>query len=465
MSFIKKVTAVLISAVMLLSLAACGESSTWAAKINNTELRAGIYIYFSMEAYFDATSKLEEGQTDVFSITIDGKNAEQWIKDEATRYMQEYVAVEEKFTELGLTLSEDEINQVKSFAEQMWQYYGSVYEGYGISQQSSIDISINGLRKNAIFDYYYGDEGIEKIDENIIKDYISENYAYINSIKMELKDGEGNLLKSDGKAEIEKMAESYIDRAKSGEDFNKLVDEYNAYYQNLVSEAQQKAAADSGLLTDGTGAIEVQPSDAQTNSADENTNETTFTAKVLEVTDNTITVEPVEGSNELNSADKITLDKLDADVIVGDNVKITYNGGIMESYPAQITATKVEKIEDAAQPTPEQTEEETQDYSTVVKKDSATPSKTVCDKLFDGSMKYGDIVLIKEDEVYYVVSYMDILEKEGYYDSSKKSVLHEIKDEEFDTLVSTWTANQTVDLNEKAYNRYDVKKFAETEAE
>ncbi len=454
MSFIKKVTAVLISAVMLLSLAACGESSTWAAKINNTELRAGIYLYFSNEAYYDATSKLEEGQTDVFSITIDGKNSEQWIKDEATKDMQEYVAVEEKFTELGLTLSEEEVNEVKSFSEQLWPYYGSIYEGYGISQQSSIDISINGLKKNAIFDYYYGDEGIEKVDENIIKDYISKNYAYINSIKMELKDGEGNLLKSDDKAKIEKMAESYIDRAKSGENFNKLVDEYNAYYQNLVSEAQQKAAAESSLQTDGAGAIEVQPSNAQTDSADENTNETTFTAKVLEVNDNTITVEPAEGSNELNSADKITLDRLDADVAVGDNVKITYNGAIMESYPAQIAATSVEKIE-----------EEIQDYSTVVKKDSDTPSKTVCDKLFDGSMKYGDIVLIKEDEVYYVVSYMDVLEKEGYYDSSKKSALHELKDEEFDTLVSSWTANQTVVLNDKAYNRYDVKKFAETEAE
>ncbi|MFA6379370.1 MAG: DegT/DnrJ/EryC1/StrS family aminotransferase [Candidatus Omnitrophota bacterium] len=42
---------------------------------------------------------------------------------------------------------------------------------------------------------------------------------------------------------------------------------------------------------------------------------------------------------------------------------------------------------------------------------------------------------------------------------------HEIKDEEFDALVSSWTENQTVEINQKAYDRYDVKKFAETEAE
>lgn len=40
-----------------------------------------------------------------------------------------------------------------------------------------------------------------------------------------------------------------------------------------------------------------------------------------------------------------------------------------------------------------------------------------------------------------------------------------MKDEEFDALVSSWTETQTVEINQKAYDRYDVKKFAETEAE
>lgn len=70
-----------------------------------------------------------------------------------------------------------------------------------------------------------------------------------------------------------------------------------------------------------------------------------FTATVLEIGGSSVTVEPCEGEKELQSSDQITfgtenLDKID--VRVGDIVKVTYKGGIMESYPAQINAVKWE---------------------------------------------------------------------------------------------------------------------------
>ena len=64
-------------------------------------------------------------------------------------------------------------------------------------------------------------------------------------------------------------------------------------------------------------------------------------------------VNPEEGSTELNSSDKIvvrvpvdnaTLKDL-SEFTEGTKVKITYDGMIMESYPAQINAYDVEKIE------------------------------------------------------------------------------------------------------------------------
>jgi hypothetical protein len=77
--------------------------------------------------------------------------------------------------------------------------------------------------------------------------------------------------------------------------------------------------------------------------------ETSFTATVLEIGESYLLVEPVEGSDELRSADKIRvsiggatlLDSQDKeitvdDIEVGDKVEIVYNGVIAESYPAQI---------------------------------------------------------------------------------------------------------------------------------
>lgn len=70
-----------------------------------------------------------------------------------------------------------------------------------------------------------------------------------------------------------------------------------------------------------------------------------FYGKIIESTDNYIIVEPNEGEEVRKSADKISIplvENNDEFYIVGTNVKITYDGTIMESYPAQVKATKIE---------------------------------------------------------------------------------------------------------------------------
>lgn len=75
-----------------------------------------------------------------------------------------------------------------------------------------------------------------------------------------------------------------------------------------------------------------------------------FIATIIGVYNNSIMVEPEVGAVERNSSDKISINTSTAINTsnelykVGDKVKITYDGMIMESYPAQIIATKVELI-------------------------------------------------------------------------------------------------------------------------
>jgi hypothetical protein len=74
-----------------------------------------------------------------------------------------------------------------------------------------------------------------------------------------------------------------------------------------------------------------------------------FEAAVLENNAASLMVQPVEGSSELRSADKIVVFTGNADLVnaegtkitmddikVGGSVQIFYSGGIAESYPAQI---------------------------------------------------------------------------------------------------------------------------------
>lgn len=73
--------------------------------------------------------------------------------------------------------------------------------------------------------------------------------------------------------------------------------------------------------------------------------EYSFFGKVVESNVSHIIVEPNENEEIRKSSDKISIElgeDNDAIYKVGTNVKITYDGNIMESYPAQVKATKIE---------------------------------------------------------------------------------------------------------------------------
>lgn len=70
--------------------------------------------------------------------------------------------------------------------------------------------------------------------------------------------------------------------------------------------------------------------------------ENKFVATVVEINGDSVLVEPFENEGERLSSDRISFSVSsfeDIDVKVGDFIEVTYKGGIMESYPAQIHAT------------------------------------------------------------------------------------------------------------------------------
>lgn len=88
---------------------------------------------------------------------------------------------------------------------------------------------------------------------------------------------------------------------------------------------------------------EAKKEDTEQNRQAEDTNY--FYGKVIESNGNSIIVEPKEGEEIRKSADKIRINlgkDNDAVYEVGTNVKITYTGYVMETYPAQVNVVKIE---------------------------------------------------------------------------------------------------------------------------
>lgn len=451
---IKKITAVAAAAAVMSSMTACGENTTWGATIDGSDIPAGIFIYYLQSAYYSAQSKLNEensassdaiasadGTTTtaaVFSSQIDGKDAKTWIYDEATKSMQEYAAIEAKFTELGLTITADEKDAAKVYCDQIWDYAGEYYTKMGISEKSYTSLYLNSQKRDKVFKTIYSEGGEYAVSDDEIKTYLDENYAMINYIAMELKDGSGNLLKSDGKAEMMSMAESYVERYKNGEDFDALNAEYTAYYDNLKATAAEEAAnAAADEAETETSTAEVTPSDAEAALED----------NADEITDS---VETAEEATEAPAEDTAEADE------TADTAEETAEADITTEEAADTTETSA----DASAEETTDSGEQISSNKTVIEKSGTTPDSAVVSKVFD-EMQKGDIQIIEssDSETYYIVLKMDVLETDEYFLSAKDSLLYEMKSEDFDALITQWTEAQNVVKNQDAYKRYDPKKL------
>lgn len=452
---IKKIAALGCAAAMLGSLTACGEKTTWGAVIDGVQIPAGVFIYYLDTANYEAQQKLGE-QTDtsadlspegaaaqssetvtlpLYSSQIDGVDSKQWIYDRATELMQEYAAVEAKFDEYGLTLSDDDKQSAQVYLDQIWDYAGDYYTSMGVSENSYKSIFLNSSKKQKLFETIYSEGGEKAVSDDEIKTYLDENYALINYIDVELKDGEGNLLKSDGKAERMEMLNSYMERYNNGEDFDELNAEYVTYYENLKKAAEEAAAAAEAANSDETAAddtaettaeVSQSPAEAALPSDDEEvTDETSETSTETEVSEDTEAAEETTAPDEAVSETETSA---------------------AETTAADAQTTQVGTVES--------------NMTVIEKADRTVPCADVANKVFD-EMNKGDIQIIEtaDGEHYYLVVKLDILEDEEYFTTARASLLSEMKSDDFDGMVSEWTAAQTVEKNADSYKRYDPEKM------
>lgn len=455
---IKKVAALGCAAAMLGSLTACGEKTTWGAVIDGVQIPAGVFIYYLESAHYEAQQKLSEQSAEaaadlspegaaaqssetvtlpLFSSQIDGVDAKQWIYNKATESMQEYAAVEAKFDEYGLTLNDMEKETAKVYLDQMWEYAGDYYTSMGISENSYKSVFLNSSKKQKLFETIYSEGGEKAVSDDEIKAYLDENYALINYIDVELRDGEGNLLKSDGKAERMEMLNSYIERYRNGEDFDELNAEYVTYYDNLKKAAEEAAAAENAeSAAEGTAEVSLSPAEA-----------------------------PLAGEgDELTGSDDAPAEAetSDAGEAPEETIAPEASETAAETTEASVSeTTAVSEIEADLPETQEVTVGAVNSNKTAIEKsDTSDPCPEVVEKVF-GSMNKGDIEIIEtaDGEHYYLVLKLDILEDEDYFASARSSLLSEMKYDEFKGIVTEWTAAQSVSKNDAAYKRYDPEKM------
>lgn len=183
MRLIKKALTLLCIGIFFMCTTACVDKS-WAIKSETETLSTGIYVFYLMQSYQEATQKLvSEGKSasDMSNETIDGQSAANWIVENTLKMCKELIAIEKEFSDLGLSFSEEENSKNQETTDKFWESVGNLYEkNYGINKDAVHRAStIFAAKKEKIFHAIYGKEGTQPVSDDEIKDFYKSNYETI----------------------------------------------------------------------------------------------------------------------------------------------------------------------------------------------------------------------------------------------------------------------------------------------
>ena len=126
----RRAAAAVLCGALAVTACSCGANTTTALTIDGTEIPAGVYICYQMDALSEAQSVLAEEQPDLdmtaegFDFkkqTIGGVAAEEWVKNKTVELCRNYVAANKAFDEYGLSLEASQKNEIKASVNSAWE--------------------------------------------------------------------------------------------------------------------------------------------------------------------------------------------------------------------------------------------------------------------------------------------------------------------------------------------------------
>ena len=236
MNTIKRILAILLVAVMALSLTACSDTK-WILKADDEVLNSGIYIYYQNAGYTAAGYELMAEDINYYyymmygmsylDATIGEQTVEEYANEYALDMCKQHVVIERLFDELGLEFTAEETALFKAQLNSAWTQNGEGYLAAGVSKESLEKVILNSLKEEKIFNTYYEVGGTNGTTEEDIKGYLEDNYARVKYMTFVYAQNTEDAVDEAVKAEMLQKANDYLARAKSGEAMNDLIAEWN----------------------------------------------------------------------------------------------------------------------------------------------------------------------------------------------------------------------------------------------
>ncbi len=418
----KKITAALTAALLCTaSLTACSDTS-YVMTVGDSKINAGIYIYNELTemSYQMTMMYYQNGITkDYFNQKVDGKAFDEYLSDYALTATKEYAAVVDKFNELGLTLSDEDLKSINDSISSTWDSQGEFYESEGISKES-VKLALKGSKmREELFDHYYAEGGEEAVSDDEMVKYLDDNYLRYKSISFAKTKASTDSSSSAtdsytdsadaANEEAKAKRDEFLEKAQgvSFDDFDRIIDEYNDYVAS-------KNATDSSSATDSdSSALDSSTASDDTSSVSDIDTSSTASDDTSSVSDSTAdsstAASDTDSSADSSSSapDPYANEKMMNYGTMDDSQKDTTNGKILKEVSGMST---------------------------------------------DVATAYED------DNAYYILIKGDIKDRDTEYaKDNHEDLLKEMKSDEFQEKLTSWVEKLDIKVNNKAIKRYTPK--------
>lgn len=447
MNRLKKICAFCAAAAVTLSLAACTDTS-YVMQSGDQKVNAGIYIYnmYSEMSYQMSMMYYTQGITEnYFDQEVEGKKFADYLSEQALKATKEYVAVVNKFEELGLELTEEETKEISDNVRSTWDSYGDFYESEGISKDSVKLVMRASTMRTKLFDYYYGEGGEEAVSDSDIEIYLNDNYVRYKTIAIAKSTNEDETAAETEDQEKKALRDEYLEKANgvSFEDFDAVIEEYNEYVaaqsqENSVSSDVDSSAADAAdsSLSAGTDSSMADDTSSEIESGDDRQ----VMAPVMEDS---------SAADESSVADSTS--SVDDSSMSDDSASDSEDGN-------ETTADGTETEEDPY------ANEMLYNYGTM--DDDAKESATGKLVAAVNDLEFGVATAYEDDNNYYVIIKGDIKERSAEYASENHEDMVQImKSDDFQKKVDSWVEATDIKENKDAIKRYTPKAVYDKQVE
>lgn len=285
----KRIALLLTAALILpcLLFSCSGEKYETVMEYNGIELTENMYYYWMSTFKRNILSSYSDAKDDDSFWKAkydDTRTVEDYFTEIINQRIMNYLIAESIFREQKLSLSSEEKKSIKNDIKEKIEYYGS--RGELNEELKGLMLNIDSLEKvytwekrhDAVYDYYYGENGTETVTDSQIIDYYEKNYSRIKYIvfyttKIKTDDNGNYVTDSDGQLITEDMTEEELaakkqkieecsEKLNNGAAFDDMIKEYSDY--NKLSEypngfyvsANEISTWGSGIVS---GAITAKP--------------------------------------------------------------------------------------------------------------------------------------------------------------------------------------------------------------